>query len=162
MAFILFPNETSIFESEYTSSEIVQHLKENTLEGALSSTAHKTNKIFIGEVETYRFKIISSYPKTAMFCVFEGKIEESIPTQITITKKFHTTFKWLFILWFVGLLTVVFITPNKTIDEKIKEAIMFAIVAFTIRYLVIKMLFRKSEENGIEALENLLKLKEIL
>lgn len=158
----LFPNETSIFESEYTSSQIIQLLKENTFEGTISSTAHKTNKMFIGEVEKYRFKIISSHPKTSMFCVFEGKIEESIPTRITLTKKFHTAFKWLFIMWFLGLLTVIFITPNKAIDQKITEAIMFTVIAFVIRYLAIKILFRKSEENGIETLENLLKLKEIL
>ena len=158
----LFPNETSIFESKYTSLEITQHLKENTFEGTISSTAHKTNKNFIGEVDKYRFKIISSYPKTAMFCVFEGKIDESTPTRIMLTKKFHSAFKWLFIMWFLGLTTVIFISPNKTMEQKITEAIVFAVVAFFVRYFVVKLFFRKSEEIGTEALEDLLKLKEIL
>ena len=45
MNLTLFPNETSIFESKYTSLEAIQLLKENTFEGTISSTAHKTNKI---------------------------------------------------------------------------------------------------------------------
>lgn len=155
----LFPNETSIFQSELTSQQIVQLLKENTFEGTLSSTAHKTTKMFIGEFDKHRFKIITSQPKTAMFCVFEGKIEESITTKISITGRFHTSFKWLYFLWVIGLLTVIFISA-KTLEQAISQSIPFLLVALGIRYFIIKRLFRTAEENGINQLKNLIKLKE--
>lgn len=159
MSISLFPNETSIFQSELTSQQIIQLLKENTFEETLSSTAHKTTKMFIGELDKHRFKIITSQPKTAMFCVFEGKIEESITTKISITGRFHTSFKWLYFLWVTGLLTVIFISA-KTLGQAISQSIPFLLVALGIRYFIIKRLFRTAEKNGINQLKNLLKLKE--
>ncbi|MCC9063498.1 hypothetical protein [Flavobacterium piscisymbiosum] len=160
MAFTLFLNKTSVFQSELPYEQLIQVLKENTFEGILSSTAHQTNKKFIGEIDNYRFKIISAQPKTAMFCVFEGKIEESINPKISITKRFHTSFKWLYVFWVISLLTVIFIS-TPTLEKAISQAIPFLIIALAIRYFIIKLLFRTAEKNGIETLENLLKLKEI-
>ena len=160
MAFTLFPTKTSVFQSELTNEQLIQVLKENTFEGILSSTAHQTNKKFIGEIDNYRFKIISAQPKTAMFCVFEGKIEESTSPKISITRRFHSSFKWLYVFWVIGLLTVIFIS-TKTIEKAINQSIPFLIIAFAIRYFIIKLLFKPAEKNGIETLENLLKLKNI-
>ena len=83
----IFPNETSSFKSELKSEEIHQILKENHYEGILSSTSHNTNKKYIGNVEKNYFKIILSKPKTSMFCVFEGEVNQKEFTEIVINKK---------------------------------------------------------------------------
>jgi hypothetical protein len=160
MNFNLFPNDTSLFESEFTTDQVVKLLKENSFEGSISSTAHSTDKRFIGTLSNHRFRIISSQPKNAMLCVFEGKIEEASPTKISINSKFHTSFKWLFILWILGLIAVIFICP-KAIEEQIKEAIVFLIIAFVIKHFIVKILFKTNEQKGLEELKNILHLTKI-
>lgn len=158
MKYNIFPKETSTYKSEFDSVKLIETLKENTLNGSLSSTAYQTNKKFIGSVEKDNFKIISSSNRTSMFCVFEGKlVNES--NQISLVKKFHPIFRNLFFFWVLAMLSILLFLPGKS--NQIGTIIMFISFAFLLRYLLITLLYRKSEEEGIEKLINTLKLTEI-
>ena len=158
MNFNIFPKETSSYISEFDSVKLIETLKENTLNGSLSSTAYVTNKKFIGSVEKDNFKIISSSNRASMFCVFEGKLING-SNQISLVKKFHSTFRNLFIFWFLAMLSILIFLPGKS--NQIGTIIMFISFVFLLRYLLIKLLYGKSEEEGMEKLINTLKLTEI-
>ena len=158
MNYNIFPKETSNYKSEFDSVELIETLKENTLNGILSSTAYTTNKKFIGSVEKESFKIISSSSRISMFCVFEGKlVTES--KQITLVKKFHPTFRNLFFFWAVAMLSIMLFLPGNS--NRVATVVMFLTFAFLIRYLLITLIYRKSEEEGMEKLTDTLKLTEI-
>jgi hypothetical protein len=73
MNFNLFPNETSLFESGFTTDQVVKLLKENSFEGSISSTAHSTDKRFIGTLSNHRFRIILHNQKTQCFVFLKEK-----------------------------------------------------------------------------------------
>ncbi|OYU96916.1 MAG: hypothetical protein CFE21_01110 [Bacteroidetes bacterium B1(2017)] len=158
MKFSLFPKETSLYESEFDILELIEILKENTLNGMLSSTNYQTNKKFIGSIEQESFKIISSAKKTSLFCVFEGQ-KANVGKQISIVKKFHPIFRNLFILWFVSILIVILFPPFE--PNEIIEIFLFVSFATILRYVLIKVLFDTAKTEGIKRLSDLLKLSEI-
>ncbi|ELM3645226.1 hypothetical protein RYR26_002501 [Flavobacterium psychrophilum] len=160
MTIKIFPNEISKFNSELKVEEIHKILEEDHYNGSLTSTSYITNKTFIGNVEKNYFELILSSPKTAMFCVFEGEITQKEFAEITLTKKFHNGFKWLFIFGYFALYIPILIFPNE-LSAKLQQILMYNVQILVIRYFVIKLLFRKSEQNGIEVLKNKLKLNEI-
>jgi len=158
MNYNIFPQETSNYKSEFDFTELIEKVKENTLIGSLSSTAYNTNKKFIGSVEKESFKIISSSNRTSMFCIFEGKLINEC-NQILLVKKFHPTFRNLFFFWAVAILSVIIFLPGKS--NQVVTIIMFLSFVLLLRYLLITLIFRKSEEEGMEKLINTLKLTEI-
>lgn len=158
MNFNIFPKETSSYKSEFDSDKLIEILKENTLNGSLSSTANQTQKKFIGRVEKDNFKIISSSYRTSMFCVFEGKLSYQ-SNQILLVKKFHPTFRNLFLLWFLAMLSLLIFLPGNS--KQIATIIPFISFVFLLRFLLITLLYRKSEEEGLEKLIHTLKLTEI-
>lgn len=158
MNYTIFPKETTSYKSEFDLVKLIETLKENTLNGSLSSTTYQTQKKFIGSVEKDNFKIISSSYRTSMFCVFEGKLINQ-SNQILLVKKFHPSFRNLFFIWFLAMLSILIFLPGKS--NQIGTIIMFLSFVLLIRYLLITLLFRKSEEEGMEKLINTLKLTEI-
>lgn len=159
MSFSIFPTETTTYQSQLDKDTLMQTLKENTLDGALTSTMYTTHKKFIGTVEGYGFRIIISARRTSMFCVFEGQLNPET-SQLTITKRFHPSFRNLFVFWVLSLVAVMVFLPTP-LDKKIWSVIMFTLFAIVIRLAMIALLFRPAEAEGTEALEDLLKLKEV-
>ncbi|WP_162127687.1 hypothetical protein [Flavobacterium phycosphaerae] len=153
----IFPKESSNFKSEFDFNQLIEILKENTLDGSLSSTAYNTSKKFIGSVEERSFKIISSSNRTSMFCIFEGQLlNES--KEILIIKKFHPTFRNLFIFWAIAMLSILIFLPGRS--NPVVSLIMFFAFVLFLRYLLITVLYRKSLEEGMEKLTDTLKLTE--
>ena len=160
MSFTIFPYQTSQYQSEWEPDKLLAILKENTFEGSLSSTAHQTGKPFIGEVEGTSFKIITSARPTSMLCVVEGRVNENGKANISITKRFHPTFRNLFVFWAIALFTIPLILPG-TISQKITHSILFLVFIPLIRYLLITFLYRNVEEEAMQEVETILKLKEV-
>ena len=158
MNFTFFPVNTSRYQSEFDAVKINQILEENTLKGSLSSTAHHTNKTFIGTIERERFKIISSSNRTSMFCVFEGKIL-SENNQIVMITRLHPTFKNLFLFWFLAMISLLIFLPGKS--NKIVTILMFICFVLFLRHLLITFIFKKSEAEGNKKLIQLLKMTAI-
>ncbi|MGH2667189.1 hypothetical protein [Flavobacterium sp.] len=94
-----------------------------------------------------------------MFCVFEGQVNDTGFTEITLNRKFHPTFKWLFILGYLTLYIPILI-PSGALTSKLLQIIFYNLYIFTIRYFLIKSSFGKPEKKGIEMLKNKLKLIE--
>lgn len=161
MKYNIFPNETSKFKSEFELEEIKEILKENTFNGSLSSTAHTTEKMFIGSIEEDKFKIISSSNSTSMFCVFEGQFNKNENVKISITKKFNPVFRNLFIFWAIAMISILIILPGDQ-NNRFTQGLMLLIFIPMVRYLIITFIYRNSEEEGIEKLTNILKLTEVL
>ncbi|MDI9868926.1 hypothetical protein [Flectobacillus roseus] len=158
MSYNIFPNENSIYKSEFEPVKLIETLKENTLIGSLSSTAYMTNKAFIGIIENDNFKIISSSNRISMLCVFEGRLG-SEGKQVTLVKKFHPAFRNLFVFWVGAMLSLFIFFPGKA--NQTSTILMFLALVFLLRYLLITFIYRKSEEEGIEKLITILKLTEI-
>jgi hypothetical protein len=160
MSFTIFPYQTSHYQSEWEPDKLIAILKENTFEGSLSSTAHQTSKRFIGEVEGTTFKIIASARPTSMLCVLEGRLNENGKDTISITKRFHPTFRNLFAFWAIALFTIPLILPG-TVSQKITHSILFLVFTSLIRYLLISFLYRNIEKEAMQEVETILKLKEV-
>lgn len=153
------PTSNFKLETELKPNEIIKLIGDNS-EMSDSLGMQITNKLFIGKTSNKDFKIISSKFPTGVFCVFKGNITEKntvseIEINITIQKAFLVLFCFWLLLPIFGIVTSVL---KVGILKTIPLIFILLLMLYLLKVFVIAKLFKKTTENGIENLKQILNI----
>lgn len=145
----IFPRNNYEFELTKESSDALSQLEKNTLITE-SLVSEWTKKVFIGQVNNNRFKIISSKPGYGAFCVLEGNLESKKGTlQIRIHKAFKIMLSIIYVFPIIGF-TIALFTKEKEIIISLMVPTLMAIIVF--RFIFTELAFRIISNKGLKKL----------
>jgi hypothetical protein len=152
----IFPNKNFTVELSNDRLTTLNKLKQNTkLTERLVS--EYTDKEFIGQVNDYGFKIISSEIGRGAICVFVGEFQDSYGNlEIRIHKAFKVMFSILMLMPIAGFIIAVF---TNGFQSSIGILIPMFMGILFVRFVFMELSFRFISETGLNKLNRLIGLK---
>lgn len=154
----LFPTKNYTFKLNGDAQQSLELLAQNTLFSHRMST-QKTDRQFIGNLESKKFKIISSEATIGAFDVCEGNFSEN---ELNMTLYINRPFK---VLVFVILILMIFSATPAIMQYMSYKVIGFVVpivmVILFLRYILLGIFFRRSTELMLGKIEDLLNVKKM-
>lgn len=154
----VFPSKSLLIELRDDRATSLDELRRNTkLTDKLVSDY--TDKEFIGQVDDYGFKIISSEIGRGALCVFQGDFQDSFGTvEIRINSAFKIMFSILMLLPVIGFGIAI---ATQGIEKSIGIIIPVVMLVLFIRFVFLELGFRFVSKTGLKKLTRIIGLKEV-
>lgn len=154
----IFPIKNYTFRLINESSETIAELEKNTLITE-SLTSQYTNKAFIGKISGNKFRVITSKPKSGVFCVLEGKLENKTGTiEITIHKTFQVLLILIFMFPIIGFIISLFTQETRLSISLIIPTLMSVLI---FRFVFLELAFRIISNNGLTKLCEIIQITDL-